>query len=531
MPTHVPSPVEPVQVDVAQQRGDHPALRGAGHRLAYRTALHHSCPQHHAQQLQDSLVADPFLHRLHQLLVRNRLEAVGDVRLDHPPATPPGLIDEHLQGVVRRPPGPEPETNRAACRPRRPARARSSTPACTTRSRTVGIDSGRCSAEPGLGINTRRAGSGRYLPSLSSAATSSSSRATPYSSTSARVVLSMPGCAVVPAHRDPRPPQDVPAVDLVSQRVEPSPGIGLGRPVQRMLQGTDRIRDSNVSSTAGLATRALTEPLPTDATHRRSSGPSLTDGCVVRPAQPVLRPPPTPTRHATHFPGSPVIGHVAPATPHRRSPGRGGPPQFPPPPSERSAPHTPGSPSRLRLQALHRFHGLHPDFGGSALPAPTPKNGPLTTPQASRHATDRSVAPPQGLSTLGFDAGRFPPTPPACYRASWQLPGPDSHRQATTSLSNSRSPIHDDLLSAGRTKRRGYASRWTGDSYGRTPQGVDHRHRGAGRFVSGRAVAGQGLRGARDHPAGPRRSTRPASTTSTSTRPERMRGCFCTMGN
>jgi hypothetical protein len=43
--------------------------------------------------------------------------------------------------------------------------------------------------------------------------------------------------------------------------------------------------------------------------------------------------------------------------------------------------------------------------------------------------------PLQGLLTLGFDAGRFPPTPPACYRASWQLPGPDSHRQATTSLS------------------------------------------------------------------------------------------------
>jgi len=54
----------------------------------------------------------------------------------------------------------------------------------------------------------------------------------------------------------------------------------------------------------------------------------------------------------------------------RRSPGRGGPPQFPPPLSARSAPHTPGSPSRLRIQALRRFHGLHPDFGGSALPAP-----------------------------------------------------------------------------------------------------------------------------------------------------------------
>ena len=46
--------------------------------------------------------------------------------------------------------------------------------------------------------------------------------------------------------------------------------------------------------------------------------------------------------------------------------------------------------------------------------------------------------PLTGLSTLGSDAGRFPPTPPACYRASRQLPGPDSHRQATTSLSNTK---------------------------------------------------------------------------------------------
>jgi hypothetical protein len=44
------------------------------------------------------------------------------------------------------------------------------------------------------------------------------------------------------------------------------------------------------------------------------------------------------------------------------------------------------------------------------------------------------LLPPTGHSTLGFDAGRFPPTPPACYRASWQLPGPDFHRQATASL-------------------------------------------------------------------------------------------------
>jgi hypothetical protein len=33
--------------------------------------------------------------------------------------------------------------------------------ACTIRSRTVGIESGRRSCEPGFGMKTRRAGSGR----------------------------------------------------------------------------------------------------------------------------------------------------------------------------------------------------------------------------------------------------------------------------------------------------------------------------------------------------------------------------------
>jgi hypothetical protein len=66
------------------------------------------------------------------------------------------------------------------------------TAACTIRSRTAGIDNGRCSHEPGLGIHTRRAGNGRYIFSRRSAANSSSSRVTPYSSTSAMVIWSMP---------------------------------------------------------------------------------------------------------------------------------------------------------------------------------------------------------------------------------------------------------------------------------------------------------------------------------------------------
>ena len=44
------------------------------------------------------------------------------------------------------------------------------------------------------------------------------------------------------------------------------------------------------------------------------------------------------------------------------------------------------------------------------------------------------LLPPPWLSTLRFDAGRFPPTPAACYRAPWRLPGPDSHRLATASF-------------------------------------------------------------------------------------------------
>jgi hypothetical protein len=47
--------------------------------------------------------------------------------------------------------------------------------------------------------------------------------------------------------------------------------------------------------------------------------------------------------------------------------------------------------------------------------------------------TARSL-PLKGLLTLGFDPTRFQTEPPACYRASWQLPGRDSHPLATTSL-------------------------------------------------------------------------------------------------
>jgi N-terminal domain of anti-restriction factor ArdC len=50
-----------------------------------------------------------------------------------------------------------------------------------------------------------------------------------------------PGRAAVAAHLNPRALQNVPAIDLVVERVEPSPGISLGRPVQRSLQSLDTV--------------------------------------------------------------------------------------------------------------------------------------------------------------------------------------------------------------------------------------------------------------------------------------------------
>ena len=137
------------------------------------------------------------------------------------------------------------------------------------------------------------------------------------------------------------------------------------------------------------------------------------------------------------LPGSPpVIGHRAPVSfrSHRAGDGL---------PSSRR--HLLNVPRPLR-RGVPR--GCTP--GSAPLPWPSPRQRGLgtpsprltevdgrhfTTPQASLHATDRIVAPPlSGLLTLGFDPARFQTKPPACYRAPWRLPGPDFHRQATTSL-------------------------------------------------------------------------------------------------
>ena len=62
---------------------------------------------------------------------------------------------------------------------------------CTTRSRIVGIPSGRCRPSA-LGMYRRRTGCGRYVPARSASWISSSTRSTPYCSISASVTRSTP---------------------------------------------------------------------------------------------------------------------------------------------------------------------------------------------------------------------------------------------------------------------------------------------------------------------------------------------------
>lgn len=76
------------------------------------------------------------------------------------------------------------------------------------------------------------------------------------------------------------------------------------------------------------------------------------------------------------------------------------------------------------------------------------------------------VAPPKGLSTLSCDPARLQTEPPACHRASWQLPGPDFHRQATPSLRTRRSAMahRHGVTSRSAERTRAWVSIWYGES-------------------------------------------------------------------
>ncbi len=161
------------------------------------------------------------------------------------------------------------------------------------------------------------------------------------------------------------------------------------------------------------------------------SPPVLLSARLERYYEPLRHPPGRTRLHG-------ATAYTRPSLPGQQLPqarGRGGLPQFPHPPCDRSAPSTPEGSSPLHVQDLHRFRGLRRPRPARLPLVPRNRRAKLTGRQDSLHATDRTArTPPTGRLTLGSDAGRFPPTPPACYPAPWHLPGPDSHRQADASL-------------------------------------------------------------------------------------------------
>ena len=267
-------------------------------------------------------------------------------RFPPPTASPPGLIHEDLQGIVRRALRAKPETAHGRSPPQRPARARSSArPA-------------RCGPEPQRSPTAciRCCPAWGSTPAAPAAAASSSAavrRPARRAAGPPRTPRPRPRwscrCPVrrCCAHRHPRPPQDVFAVDLVLQRVKPSIRVGLGRPVQRVLQRSDSVasdsrqggpsRDSGTHQSVAPNMRvneAAALPSPRVVLSRGSIGTTTASDSL-------------PTPHP--LPGSsPVIGRRS-STDTAIGFGRGGPPQFPPP-SERSTPSTPDSSSRLHLQ-------------------------------------------------------------------------------------------------------------------------------------------------------------------------------------
>ena len=137
-------------------------------------------------------------------------------------------------------------------------------------------------------------------------------------------------------------------------------------------------------------------------------------GSVVPSAPAVLRPPPTPTRHAAHFPGAPVIGRVAPTATADRRAGEGLPSSRRhllnvPRPIRREVPR--GCASRLFAPSM----AFALTTRARLLLFPTRRQVWLTTRQASLDATDRSVGAPRG-AVKGEMGGTTDTTTP---RAGW----------------------------------------------------------------------------------------------------------------
>jgi hypothetical protein len=123
----------------------------------------------------------------------------------------------------------------------------------------------------------------------------------------------------------PTPPQDVFAVDLVSQRMEPSFRVGPGRPVQRMLQRSDSVPPDSRQGGPSRNTGTHQSAAPSSRANEAAALP-ITAGCVVlrldRYYDRLRLPPGTPpaSRLLTGYRAALVRGHRGPLRTGRASP-------------------------------------------------------------------------------------------------------------------------------------------------------------------------------------------------------------------
>jgi hypothetical protein len=208
-------------------------------------------------------------------------------------------------------------------------------------------------------------------PTPNSAARSSRNGPTPASSISA-----------VAGHVHPGPPQQVPAVDLVVERVELSVGRSLGCPVELALKLSDLVEGGN-------SRRGTHRPFPSADqawTKQRPFAPAGLCCPAHRHYYGLLRLP----LGTGPLPGDSTGYRAGGSGDIPQSPGRGGPPQFPSPPSRRSAPSTPAGSSTLHSR-LFASSVAFTQWDRARLPLHT-----FTRRQASLDAADRRVARPQG---------------------------------------------------------------------------------------------------------------------------------------
>ena len=101
-------PVQPVQIDIGQQRRDHSPLRGAFLGFSQPPLFHHALPQKSLHQGQHPPVADPLPDPLHELGPRNRVEVALPVGFHHMPMSRSEQQVHLPQRVFAAASGPEP---------------------------------------------------------------------------------------------------------------------------------------------------------------------------------------------------------------------------------------------------------------------------------------------------------------------------------------------------------------------------------------------------------------------------------------